>query len=445
MTNPKDFWEIFKEMNPIISPKNWDIVTWIVLHANSKMILVDLNGQFTWIIAWADLNSSIDDVSKIWIWDMVESMVIWDDADSGLIVLSLKKASQIKLIARLHSNFDTKEIITVVPNEANKGWLLIDLDGIKWFIPVSQLTPMNYPRVEWANPERILEHLNRLVGKPFKVRVINVDTDGKKIIFSEKAAIEEERWIALQGLKIGDNVEWSVSGILTYWLFVTFNGLEWLVHVSEIDWWHVSDPSKFAKVWDKIKVQVIWIDSDKISLSMKRLKSNPWDELAKKYKVWDIIEAPVTRISNFWIFLALSGWISGLIHLSEISNAMVKNIEDYVKVGWTVKAKIITFDSTEKRIWLSIKALEEGYEENKEKEEAKKKEAKKKDEVVVSEEVKKAPKKIEDNKEKTEVKEESIEETKVETKAEIKEEAKKTPVKKETKKKEEVTVEESEK
>ncbi|EKE26434.1 MAG: RNA binding S1 protein [uncultured bacterium (gcode 4)] len=383
MPNSKDFSLIFKEMNPIISPKTGDIVSWIVLHATSKMILVDLNGQFTWIITWADLNSSVEDVSKIWIWDLVESMVIWDDADSGLILLSLKKASQIKLIARLHSNFDTKEIITVVPNEANKGWLLIDLDGIKWFIPVSQLTPMNYPRVEWANPERILEHLNRLVGKPFKVRVINVDTDGKKIIFSEKAAIEEERGVALQGLKIGDNVEWVVSWILTYWLFVTFNGLEWLVHVSEIDWWHVSDPSRFAKVWDKIKVQVIWIDSDKISLSIKRLKSNPWDELAKKYKIWDIIEAPVTRISNFGIFLALDGGISGLIHLSEISNAMVKNIEDYVKVGWTVQAKIITFDSTEKRIWLSIKALEEGYEESKEETEVKeeKKKTKKKEET----------------------------------------------------------------
>ncbi|MDD2486952.1 MAG: S1 RNA-binding domain-containing protein [Candidatus Gracilibacteria bacterium] len=433
MTNLKDFGVVFKEMNPIITPKIGDIVTGIVLHANSKMILVDLNGQFTGIITGADLNSSIDDVSKIGIGDMVESMVIGDDADSGLVILSLKKASQIKLIARLHSNFDTKEIITVVPNEANKGGLLIDLDGIKGFIPVSQLTPMNYPRVEGANPERILEHLNRLVGKPFKVRVINVDTDGKKIIFSEKAAIEEERGVALQGLKIGDIVEGTVSGILTYGLFVTFNGLEGLVHVSEIDWGHVSDPSKFAKVSDKIKVQVIGIDSDKISLSMKRLKSNPWDELAKKYKVGDIIEAPVTRISNFGIFLALSGGISGLIHLSEISNAMVKNIEDYVKVGGTVKAKIITFDSTDKRIGLSIKALEEGYEESKE--EAKKAAPKKETKVEepkkeIVEEAKVEEVKTEETKKAAPKKEKEVKT------AEPKEETKKAPAKKAAPKKE---------
>ena len=355
----QDFWEILKSAAPIISPKIGEVVAWKVLSVSPKMILVDLNSQFTGIIAWSDMHSSIEDVSTIKVGDMVESIVIWDDKDSGLTILSLRKASQIKLISRLHSNFDTKEIITVIPNEANKGWLLIDLDGIKWFIPVSQLTPMNYPRVEWADPEKILAHLNRLVGKPFKVRVINVDQDWKKIIFSEKAAVEEERWVALEKLKVGDQVEWTVSGILTYWLFVTFNWLEGLVHVSEIDWGHVNDPSKFAKVWDKIKVEVIGIEADKISLSMKRLKHNPWVELAKKYKVWDVITAPVMRISKFGIFLSLDGWISGLIHLSEISNDIVKNIEDYVKVGENVEAKVITFDPNEKRIGLSLKTSDD--------------------------------------------------------------------------------------
>ena len=188
-----------------------------------------------------------------------------------------------------------------------------------------------------------------------------------------------------------------VSGILTYGLFVTFNGLEGLVHVSEIDWGHVSDPSKFAKVGDNIKVQVIGIDSDKISLSMKRLRTNPWDELAAKFQVGDIIEAPVVRISNFGVFVALHGGINGLIHLSEISNTIVKNIEDFVKVGDLIKAKIITFDPTEKRIGLSMKALEEGAVKS-EGEEAPKAEKKapkkaKADEMVNVEAAEEAPKK----------------------------------------------------
>lgn len=249
------------------------------------------------------------------------------------------------------------------------------------------MTPIHYPRVEGADPEKILEHLNGLVGKEFKVRVINVDEDGKKIIFSEKAAIEEGRAKALENLKEGDIVEGTVSGILTYGLFVTFDGLEGLVHVSEIDWGHVTNPSKFAKVGQKIKVKIIGIDTQKISLSIKRLKENPWDVLAKKYKLGDTIKAPISRISQFGAFMELDGGIQGLIHLSEISHGVVKDIREHIKVGEDIEAKIINFEPNEKRIGLSIKALTEAPAE----------EAK---EETSSSEEKKAPKKA--KKEKTE-------------------------------------------
>lgn len=400
-----DFWALLKDSNPISCPKTWDIVSGTVIQVSRKMILVDINAQFTWIITWADLTSSTQDVSEIKEGDHIEAMVYGDDKNSWLVLLSLRKASQVKLIGKLHDNFASKEIFTVVPSEANKGWLLVDLDGIKWFIPVSQLTPMNYPRVEWADPEKILVHLNKLVGKAFKVRVINVDEAGKKIIFSEKAAIEEDRSKVLSGLTIGDVVEGTVSGILTYWLFVTFEGLEGLVHVSEIDWGHVSQPARYAKVGDKIKVQIIGIDTDKISLSIKRLKPNPWTELAKLCKVNDVIEAPVERISKFGIFLALPGGISGLVHLSEISNAVVKDIDSFVKVGEKVQVKIITFSPEEKRIGLSMKALEEGAEtETEEKKETKKKVSPKKEATSEEKVEKKSTKKKEESTETTEEK-----------------------------------------
>lgn len=158
-------------------------------------------------------------------------------------------------------------------------------------------------------------------------------------------------------LKIGDVVEGVVSGILTYGLFVTFDGLEGLVHVSEIDWGHVANPQKFAKPGDKLKVQVIGVDADKISLSAKRLKPNPWAGLAERYKVGDIVNAPVLRVSQFGVFMALEGGVSGLIHLSEIPDELLENIEDKIPVGENLQAKIITFDPNAKRIGLSIKAL----------------------------------------------------------------------------------------
>ncbi|MBS9783958.1 S1 RNA-binding domain-containing protein [Candidatus Gracilibacteria bacterium] len=352
-----DFAKDLAQVDPVHSYDIGEVVTGTVLVSDQKMILVDLDGQFTGIITGNDMQSSTEDTGAINPGDKIESIIIANDPHSGLVHLSLRKASQAKLIEKLYSNFDTKEIITVIPNEANKGGLLIDLDGIKGFIPVSQLTPIHYPRVENANPEKILEHLGKLVGKPFQVRVINLDQNGKKIIFSEKAAIEEQRSKTLSSIKVGDVVEGSVSGILNYGLFVTFNGIEGLVHVSEIDWGHVNNPHKYAKIGDKVTVQIIGIEGEKISLSIKRLQDNPWKVLSDKYQVGDVIEAPVLRLSQFGIFLELDGGVSGLIHLSEIDPEMMEGIEDKVHVGELIQARIITFDSQAKRIGLSLKSL----------------------------------------------------------------------------------------
>lgn len=358
------FGELFAKSNEIKYPNVGELVEGTVLSVEGRIILVDVNEQFTGIVSGRELGSSVD-LNTVKAGDKIEAVVLGDSASKGLIVLSLRKANQIKTLSKLGDYYDSKEVIKVVPNEANKGWLLVDIDGLKGFIPVSQLTPLHYPRVEGADPEKILNHLEGLVGKEFAVRVINVDEAGKKIIFSEKAAIEEKREKALSTLKIGDVVEGTVSGILTYGLFITFDGLEGLVHVSEIDWGHVNNPSKFAKVGQKVQVMVIGMDKDKISLSMKRLKENPWDVLAKKYKLNDVIKAPVSRIAQFGAFLELEGGIQGLIHLSEISHGVVKDIKDFVTVGETIEAKIINFEPKEKRIGLSLKALQEAPKEEK--------------------------------------------------------------------------------
>lgn len=352
------FEELFKKSPEIKYPKEGEVISGTVVKVEKKNILVNVNNQFTGLVISKELGNTVD-VNSLHEGDIIEIMVLGDSVERGLLILSLKRANQIKSLSNLGAYFKGGEVITVKPTEANKGWLLVDIDGLKGFIPVSQLTPIHYPRVEGADPEKILEHLNGLVGKDFKVRVINVDEEGKKIIFSEKAAIQETREKALEKLKEGDIVEWVVSGILTYGLFVTFDGLEGLVHVSEIDWGHVNNPSKFAKVGQKVKVKIIGLDSEKISLSIKRLKENPWDVLAAKYKLGDTIKAPISRISQFWAFIELDGGIQGLIHLSEISHGVVKDIREFVKVGEEIEAKIINFEPKEKRIGLSLKALKE--------------------------------------------------------------------------------------
>ena len=361
MADNKDialFEELFKESPEIKYQKQGEVISGTIIKIEKKNILVNVNNQFTGLVVNKEVGNTVDP-STLESGQEIDVMVLWDSVERGLLILSLKRANQIKNLSNLAKYNESSEVINVRPTEANKWGLLVDIDGLKWFIPVSQLTPLHYPRVEWADPEKILEHLNGLIGHDFKVRVINVDEDGKKIIFSEKAAMEENREKALGDLKEGATVEWVVSGILSYGLFVTFDGLEGLVHVSEIDWGHVNDPSKFAKVWMKVKVKVIGLDSEKISLSIKRLKPNPWDILASKYKLGDSIVAPISRISKFGAFMDLEGGIQGLIHLSEISHGVVKDIRDYVKVWEEVTAKIINFEPMKKRIGLSLKALQE--------------------------------------------------------------------------------------
>ncbi len=384
------FEELFKDSPEIKYPKTGEVISGEIIKIEKKNILVNVNNQFTGLVISKELGNSVD-LDSLKSGDPIDVMVLGDSIERGLLILSLKRANQIKSLQNLNDNFGSKEVMTVTPVEANKWGLLVDIDGLKGFIPVSQLTPLHYPRVEGADPKKILEHLEGLIGEPFKVRVINVDEGGKKIIFSEKAAIEDDREKALQTLKEGDIVEWVVSGILSYGLFVTFNGLEGLVHVSEIDWGHVNDPSKFAKVGMKVKVKVIGLESEKISLSIKRLKQNPWDALSKRVKTGDVIKAPISRISQFGAFMDLDDGIQGLIHLSEISHGVVKDIRDFVKVGEEVEAKIINFEPQRKRIGLSLKALQEKPADAPQKETVVKKTEKVSEEDKIDAEVKKKP------------------------------------------------------
>ena len=221
MTN-KDlalFEELFNESPEIKYPKAGDVISGVIVKIEKKNILVNVNNQFTGLVVSKEVGNTVD-LSELKPGQSIEVMVLGDSIERGLLILSLKRANQIKNLTNLTKYHNSSEIITVRPTEANKWGLLVDIDGLKWFIPVSQLTPIHYPRVEGADPEKILAHLDSLVGQPFKVRVINVDEDGKKIIFSEKAAIEENRekakeWVIenLQELEDFKNKNFTLIGV----------------------------------------------------------------------------------------------------------------------------------------------------------------------------------------------------------------------------------------
>lgn len=346
------------EKSPAFSvPALGSLIEGEVIDIIGNKILLDLNGTATGIISGKESQDTKGTLKHLKAGDKLCAYVIEDENDEGYYVLSLRRASQEQTWRKFLRAFETGEIVPVAIHEANKGGLLVQVDGIKGFIPVSQLAPMHYPRVDGANTSEILSRLQKLIGQEFKVKIINVDQAGGKLIFSEKAVFEDDRASALKGLQIGEIVEGTISGIVKFGIFVAFHGLEGLVHISEIDWGHVKDPAVYGKIGSPVKVQIIGIEGDKISLSMKRLTPDPWKKAAEKYQTGNIVKGKIDRITQFGVFVKLEDDISGLIHLSEMSSEPVKDPMKLFRIGQGVEAKIIALDSDEHRIGLSIKAL----------------------------------------------------------------------------------------
>jgi small subunit ribosomal protein S1 len=361
--------DILSSGEGFVKPELGSVISGKVISMRKNHIVVDLNGVAVGIITGAETHDSAGTMKDLKVGDEVQAVVVEDENESGMVVLSLRKASQANAWDRFEKAYKDGEIIEVVVNEANKGGLLLDVDGIKGFIPVSQLAPINYPRVDGADANQILTRLKKLMGKKFMVKVINVDRANGKMILSEKAAMETDSSAALKTLKVGDVVTGKVSGVVKFGIFVTFNGLEGLVHISEIAWGHVSNPHQYAKVGDPVDVQVIGIEKDKLSLSIKRLISDPWEEISKKYPIGGKVKGVINRFSQFGAFVQLEDDINGLIHLSEISEKKVEDPKDFLSIGDEVEATVINIDRDEHRIGLSLKQGGKGVEKKEKKEE----------------------------------------------------------------------------
>ena len=280
--------------------------------------------------------------------------------DEGFYVVSISKLRQKDVLDKMMSQQANDEVFTVIPTEANLWGLLVDMHGIKWFIPLSQLAPINYPRVEDGDQEKIFDALLELLGKEFKVRIINFDEDGRRMILSEREAMREERTALMDALEVGNEYEGVISGLSSYGFFVTIGAdIEGLVHISEITYGHVSNIDGLGDLWEKMKVKVIGLEDGKISLSAKQLKPDPWSLIPQKYQVGDVIEGEVVRYVPYGVFIRVFDDINGLIHMSEIGEIPGATPGQWVRALrlWSVvRAKLITLEPHKRRIGLSIKA-----------------------------------------------------------------------------------------
>lgn len=408
-------------------PRVGDTIEGKVIDVSSNEIYLDLAPFGTGIVLGKEIKDGMGS-GKAKIGDAVLATIMDLEDENGYIELSIREASYEKAWDDIETKCTRGEKVGTKILSANKGGLLVEVNGISGFLPVSQLSSKNYPRVEDGDKNKILTLLKKLVGKELEVRIIDADRNAQKLIVSEKAAQSEKDKEVISTLKKGDVISGEVSGVVDFGAFVKFSSakvgeaesgdegkLEGLVHISELAWQLIEDPRTIVKVGDKVEAKIIGIDADKISLSIRALQKDPWSDIEKKYNVGEVVKGTVNKINPFGAFVYLDRDIHGLAHVSEMSEAYPgKQMDELIKVGEIYSWKILSIEPKGHRMGLVLtqkKAEAKQKDTEKEKTEIKeeKKTAKKKeDEKVVGEKEKKAVKKVKaekkEKKEKTEKK-----------------------------------------
>lgn len=327
-----------------------DTVKGTVLSVKKHEILIDLGAQGVGLVPRREASFA----RNLNVGDEVTASVIDEEMDDGYVLLSLRKAVKDKGWDEILAKFENAETVDVTPCDANRGGLLVEYEGIRGFLPVSQLSAEHYPRVGSADKDEILQRLNSLVGKTIKVRVLDAIKKENKLIFSEKEAIKDGLAERFAELKIGDVVKGVVTGVVDFGVFVNVDGIEGLVHISEISWERVSNPSDYVKVGDTIDAKIIAIDKERLSLSMKQLVEDPWISEVENLKKGAKVEGTVTRITPFGAFVQISPAVEALVHVSELGEGSDVDPEKVFTLNERKEFKVLDIDKEGRKISLSI-------------------------------------------------------------------------------------------
>lgn len=370
--------QIDKTLDEFRIYKPGDYITGTVIAKTPDSILVDIGSRAEGIIVGRELKTRTIKVKKLKKGDKILVYVISGEGSDGSIVLSLRKAEVIQVWLDVEKAYKDQKVVTVKVVEVNTGGVICELDnGLRGFIPVSQLDPRRiFGEAGHAVGKNIQtevhKRLSELLGETIEVRIYEVDREKGKIIFSEKAMMLGEnvssRAELLQKIKPGDILEGVITGITPFGVFVNTQGLEGLVHLSELSWDKVTDVSTLFKVGQKVKVMVLSIDDAgrRVAYSIKRLTKDPWREKIKKYKVGSIVDGVVDGLVEYGAFIRIDDGINGLIHISEISEGRINHPKEVLKPGQEVKVLILGISSTARHLSLSLKRVDQSTGEVKE-------------------------------------------------------------------------------
>ncbi|MFH1325881.1 MAG: S1 RNA-binding domain-containing protein [Candidatus Falkowbacteria bacterium] len=357
-TNPK--FENLLNSATITSPQVGDIIKGTVLSASKSAVKMDIDGIMIGIVRGRELYREAPEYANLKEGDEVEATVIDLENEDGELELSFSYAGHQKAWATLTKAFEEKEVIIAKVKEANKGGLVVTYGQIMGFLPVSQLSPENYPRVSGGDKTKILEKLRSFVGNDTEVKVMDLSEKEDKLIVSEKMAWSEKQKDVISQYKSGSVVEGTATAITNFGVFISFgDNLEGLIHISELAWQRIENPADLIKVGEKIKAEIINIDGAKIFLSAKKLLKDPWMEVAEKYKINAKVKGLVLKVNPFGLFVKLDDDIHALAHVTSLAIKEGESVESKFEVGKSYDFYVISMEPNKHRLGLGLKPIKD--------------------------------------------------------------------------------------
>jgi len=331
-----------------------DIIDGVVVRVDPDEILVDVGSKSEGVISGRELGPKGDPSTlELQSGDHIKVFVLQPENEDGNVVLSLRRARAESVWIKAQEKQGTGELIEAEVREQNKGGLIVNVMGLRGFLPTSQVS------------RAYAQNLQELVGQRIGVKVLEVNRKRNRLIVSQKAAYDEDRARQrselFERLKVGEEVKGRVSGLTTYGAFVNLGAADGLIHISELSWDRVANVADVLQVGQEVTVKVIKLDPDmsRISLSLRQLGQDPWDMIERRYPPGEVVEGEVSKIKKYGAFLQIGDGVEGLLHISELAWEHVERTEDVVHVGQRLRVKVLQADRTRRRISLSLKQVEE--------------------------------------------------------------------------------------
>src|SRR6058998_2560791 len=338
----------------MISFKEGDVVTGKVVRIDKDEVLVDIGYKSEGVIPQSELSirRSIDPAEEVQLGEEVDALVLTKEDQDGRLILSKKRARFERAWRRIEAAAESGEPVEGNVIEVVKGGLIIDL-GVRGFLPASLVDI------------RRVQNLDDFLGQKIETKVIELNRSRNNVVLSRRAVLEEERKEArqqiLDRLQPGQIVEGAISNIVDFGAFVDLDGIDGLIHISELSWSHVNHPSEILSIGDTVSVKVLDIDRDRqrISLGLKQTQEDPWQRVVDTYNIGDELEGKVTKVVSFGAFVEILDGVEGLVHISELAPHHVENPREVVSPGDEIRVKILEIDSERRRLSLSVKRVED--------------------------------------------------------------------------------------